>query len=129
MRLLLRLGLAPRTTVLLTVPGRRSGAPRSTPVTLVEEDGQRWLVAPYGPVGWVHNTRAAGHVELSRGRRSETVRVRELGPEAAAPVLKAYVERVPITQSYFDAAPDAPLAAFVAEAPKHGWVPRIPTIP
>jgi len=119
MRLLLRLGLAPRTTMLLTVPGRRSGTPRSTPVTLVEENGQRWLVAPYGPVGWVHNARAAGQVALSRGRRFETVQVKELAPEAAAPILKAYVERVPITRPYFDAAPDAPLTAFVAEATKH----------
>jgi deazaflavin-dependent oxidoreductase (nitroreductase family) len=95
MRLLLPLGLAPRTTMLLTVPGRRSGTPRSTPVTLVEEDGQRWLVAPYGAVGWVHNARAAGQLELSRGRHSETVRVKELAPEAAAPVLKAYVAPSP----------------------------------
>jgi deazaflavin-dependent oxidoreductase (nitroreductase family) len=126
MRLLLRLGLAPRTTVLLTVPGRRSGTPRSTPVTLVEEDGQRWLVAPYGPVGWVRNARAAGQVELSRGGRSETVHVQELAPEAAAPILKAYVERVPITRPYFDAAPDAPLAAFAAAAPKHPVFQIIP---
>jgi deazaflavin-dependent oxidoreductase (nitroreductase family) len=126
MRLLLRLGLAPRTTVLLTVPGRRSGTPRSTPVTLVEDDGQRWLVAPYGPVGWVRNARAAGQVELSRGRRSETVHVQELAPEAATPILKAYVERVPITRPYFDAAPDAPLAAFAAEASKHPVFQIIP---
>ena len=119
MRLLLRLGLAPGTMMLLTVPGRRSGTPHSTPVTLVEENGQRWLVAPYGPVGWVHNARAAGQVELSHGRRSETVRVEELAPEAAAPILKAYVKRVPITRPYFDAAPDAPLTAFVTEAAKH----------
>ena len=119
MRQLIRLGLAPRTTVLLTVPGRRTGTPRSTPVTLVEEDGQRWLVAPYGPVAWVHNVRAAGQVKLSRGRSSESVRVTELAPEAAAPILRTYVERVPITRPYFDAAPDAPLAAFVAEATRH----------
>src|SRR3954452_13477066 len=93
MRQLLRLGLAPRTTMLLTVPGRRSGTPRSTPVTLVEMDAQRWLVAPYGPVGWVRNARAAGQVELSSGRHSETVRVEELAPEEAAPILKAYVKR------------------------------------
>jgi deazaflavin-dependent oxidoreductase (nitroreductase family) len=99
------------------VPYRRP--PRSTLVTLVEEDGQRWLVAPYGPVGWVHNARAAGQVQLSRGRRSETVRVKELAPEAAAPILKAYVERIPITRPYFDVTPDAPLAAFAAEAPEH----------
>ena len=119
MRLLLRLGLAPRTTMLLTVPGRRSGRPRSTPVILVEEDGKRWLVAPYGPVGWVRNARAAGQVQLSRGRHSETVRLKELAAEAAAPILKAYLERVPITRPYFDVAPDAPLAAFAAEAPRH----------
>ncbi len=119
MRLLLRLGLAPGTMMLLTVPGRRSGTPHSTPVTLVEENGQRWLVAPYGPVGWVHNARAAGQVELSQGRRSETVRVEELAPEAAVPTLKLYMERVPITRPYFDAAPDAPLTAFVTEAAKH----------
>jgi hypothetical protein len=40
-------------------------------------------------------------------------------PEAAAPILKAYVERVPITRPYFDVTPDAPPAAFAAEAPKH----------
>jgi deazaflavin-dependent oxidoreductase (nitroreductase family) len=119
MRQLIRLGLAPRTTVLLTVPGRRIGTPRSTPVTLVKEDGQHWLVAPCGPVGWVHNARAAGQVELSRGRHTETVRVKELAAEAAAPILKAYVERVSITRPYFDVAPDATLAAFAAEAPKH----------
>src|SRR5918993_1368227 len=119
MRLLLRLGLAPGTMMLLTVPGRRSGTPHSTPVTLVEENGQRWLVAPYGSVGWVHNARAAGQVAISHGRRSETVRVEELAPEAAAPILKAYVKRVPITRPYFDAAPDAPLTAFVTEAAKH----------
>jgi len=119
MRLLLRLGLAPRTTMLLTVPGRRSSTPRSTPVALVEDAGQRWLVAPYGPVGWVHNARAAGQVELSRGRRSETVRLHELAPEAAAPILKAYVQQVPITRPYFDVTPDAPLAAFAAEASGH----------
>src|SRR5918994_6685342 len=126
MRLLLRLGLAPRTTVLLTVPGRRTGRPRSTPVTLVEEDGQRWLVAPYGPVGWVHNARAAGQVQLSHGRRTETVRVKELAAEAAAPNLKAYLERVPITRPYFDVPPDATLAAFAAEAPKHPVFQVIP---
>ena len=126
MRLLLRLGLAPRTTMLLTVPGRRSSTPRSTPVALVEDAGQRWLVAPYGPVGWVHNARAAGQVELSRGRRSETVRLHELAPEAAAPILKAYVQQVPITRPYFDVTPDAPLAAFAAEAPKHSVFRVVP---
>jgi deazaflavin-dependent oxidoreductase (nitroreductase family) len=70
---LLRVGLAPRHTSLLTVHGRRSGTPYSTPVTLVEAGTHRWLVVPSGEVSWVRNARAAGQVTLSRGCRSETV--------------------------------------------------------
>ena len=118
-RLLLKLGLMPGPTYLLTVIGRRTGRPLSTPVTLVEEGGTRWLVAPYGDVAWVRNARAAGQVTLSRGRHSESLPIRELGPAEAAPVLQRYVTRVPITRPYFDAKPDSPLAAFIAESPRH----------
>ena len=118
-RLLLQLGLGPRSTYLMTVAGRRSGTPRSTPVTLVEEGGRRWLVAPYGAVAWVGNLRAAGRATLSRGGRSETIAVREIAPEEAAPVLKWYVTRVPITRPYFDVRPESDLGAFRAEAPRH----------
>ena len=116
---LLRLGLVPRPTYLLTVRRRKSGKARATPVTLVEEGRRRWLVAPYGAVNWVRNARAAGAVTLSRGRRSERVAVVELGPEEAAPVLQRYVTRVPIARPSFDATPQSPLEAFVAEAPRH----------
>jgi deazaflavin-dependent oxidoreductase (nitroreductase family) len=118
-KILLRVGLGPRHIYLLTVRGRHSGTPYSTPVMLVEDGTHRWLVAPYGEVSWVRNARAAGQVTLSRGRRSETVALVELGPEEAAPVLKQYITDVPITRPFFDATPDAPLAAFVAEAPRH----------
>jgi deazaflavin-dependent oxidoreductase (nitroreductase family) len=118
-RLLLKLGLMPGPTYLLTVSGRRTGRPLSTPVTLVEEGGTRWLVAPYGDVAWVRNARAAGQITLSRGGRSETLAIRELNATEAAPVLQRYVTRVPITRPYFDAKPDSPLATFEAEAPRH----------
>jgi deazaflavin-dependent oxidoreductase (nitroreductase family) len=116
---LLRLGLGPARTYLLTVAGRQSGAPRTTPVTLVEDGGRRWLVAPYGEVAWVRNLRAAGKATLSRGRHTDPIRVREIDAENAAPVLKMYVTRVPITRPYFDAKPESDLAAFRAEAPRH----------
>jgi len=119
MRGLLRLGLASKTTYLLTVKGRRTGTPRSTPVILQEDGGQRWLVSPYGDVGWVRNARAAGRVTLSRGRQSETFGIAELDANEAAPVLKRYVASVPITRPFFDAKPDAPLQAFIAEASGH----------
>jgi deazaflavin-dependent oxidoreductase (nitroreductase family) len=118
-RLLLKLGLMPGPTYMLTVPGRRTGRPLSTPVTLVEDGGNRWLVSPYGDVAWVRNARAAGQVTLTRGRRTETVPIRELNAGDAAPVLQRYVARVPITRPYFDVTPASPRAAFEAEAPRH----------
>lgn len=116
---LLRLGVKLDGTYLLSVSGRRSGKIHTTPVTLVEQGGQRWLVAPYGEVNWVRNARAAGRVTLRRGRHSETVTIVELGPEESAPVLKEYLKHVPIVRPYFDATPDSPLEAFAAEAVRH----------
>jgi hypothetical protein len=68
---LLRVGLGPRHTYLLTVHGRRSGTRHSTPVTLVEEGTNRWRVAPYGEVSWVRNAHAVGRVTLSRANRAK----------------------------------------------------------
>jgi deazaflavin-dependent oxidoreductase (nitroreductase family) len=111
-------GISGRHTYILTVRGRTSGRPHSTPVTLVE-NGERWLVAPYGEVGWVRNARAAGGVDLRHGRHVETMRIEEVGPEQAAPVLRAYLREVAVTRPFFDVKPDAPPEAFVAEAPRH----------
>jgi len=46
--ILLHAGVKMGTTSLLTVRGRTSGQPHTVPVILVEQDGQRFLVAPYG---------------------------------------------------------------------------------
>jgi deazaflavin-dependent oxidoreductase (nitroreductase family) len=117
---LLRVGLGPQHTYLLTVRGRRTGTPYSTPVTLVEEGTHRWLVAPYGEVSWVRNARAAGQVTLTRGRRSETRAIEEIvDPVEAGPILKAYAERVPITRRYFKAHHDARVEAFASEVADH----------
>jgi deazaflavin-dependent oxidoreductase (nitroreductase family) len=118
-RVLLRIGVSPPHTYLLTVRGRKSGHPYSTPLTLVEEAGKRWLVAPYGEVGWVRNARAAKQVTLSRVRRFETVRIVELTAEDAAPVLKKYLAQVPVVRPFFDVTPNSNLREFVAEASRH----------
>ncbi len=119
MRSLLRLGLAPRHTYLLTVAGRKTGALYSTPVTLVEYGDTRWLVAPYGEVDWVRNARVAGEVILSRRGRSERVSIVNAALRECGPVLKKYIALEPITRPYFDANPDSPAEAFEAEASRH----------
>jgi deazaflavin-dependent oxidoreductase (nitroreductase family) len=119
MRLMIRWNIAPPQTYLMTVRGRKTGNLYSTPVSLVREEGRRWLVSPYGEVSWVKNARAAGQVTLSRGGKAETVRIRELGPAESAPILKQYVQLEKIVQPYFDATPDSPLEAFIAEAARH----------
>ena len=118
-RPLARLGLTGPRTHLLTVPGRRTGRPWSTPVSIVEEGGERWLVAPYRSRNWVMNARAAGRVELRRGRRRERLAVVELGPEEAVPVLRRYYELARVTRPFFEVSLDSPEQDWVAEAPRH----------
>ncbi|MFQ5555547.1 MAG: nitroreductase family deazaflavin-dependent oxidoreductase [Acidimicrobiia bacterium] len=77
-------------TYLLTTTGRTSGLSRTTPVTLVIDGTERWLVAPYGAVGWVHNLRASGIGTLERGVITEEITVSELPPALSAPVLATY---------------------------------------
>jgi deazaflavin-dependent oxidoreductase (nitroreductase family) len=117
--MLLRAGVKMGTTSLLTVRGRKSGQPYTVPVVLVEQNGQRWLVAPYGVVQWVRNIRVAGTATLTRGRHSEVISVTELPAQQAAPVLKQYLSQVSAIQPYFDVTADSPLEAFEREAPRH----------
>jgi deazaflavin-dependent oxidoreductase (nitroreductase family) len=116
---LVRLGIGPGHTYLLAVSGRRTGRIYRTPVTLVEQGPNRWLVAPYGERSWVKNARAAGWVELRRGRRAERMRIEEVPPDERAPILRAYLRQVPFTRDFFAASPGAPVEAFAAEADRH----------
>ncbi len=81
--------------------------------------GERWLVAPYGERNWVLNARAAGRVELRRGRTTELLDVRELPPAEAAPVLREYYRRNRVTRPFFRVTLESPLGEWLAEAPEH----------
>jgi deazaflavin-dependent oxidoreductase (nitroreductase family) len=81
--------------VVLTVTGRKSGKPRSTPITPMYIDGKGYVVEGFPGADWVRNARAAGDVTLTQGRRSEQVRMVELSPEDARPVLRAFPAEVP----------------------------------
>ncbi len=117
---LLRMGVKMGTMTLLIVRGRTSGQPRTTPVTLVELDEDRLLIAPFGTVNWVRNLRAAGEATLTRGRLSERVSAVELSIQEAAPILKKSLADAPsFVTNYFDVTLDSPLADFEREAPRH----------
>ncbi len=118
-RPLARLGLAGRRTHLLTVRGRKTGRPYSTPVSLAWLEGERYVVAPYGERSWVKNARAAGWVELRRGSTRERLAVEEASPEQAVPVLRDYYRWAWVTRQFFGVTLDSAHEEWVAEAPRH----------
>ncbi len=76
---------------LLTVPGRKSGQPRTTPIAVLEQDGKRYLGTPYGVVDWVRNLRAAGEATFTRGCHTEQIRAIELPEDEGGLVLKRFI--------------------------------------
>jgi deazaflavin-dependent oxidoreductase (nitroreductase family) len=120
MRGMLALGISLNGSALITVPGRKTGRPHSTPITMVEFQGQRYVQSPFGSVNWVRNLRAAGTATLSWGRRHETVAATELTPEQAAPVIKSMLPRAPkVIRDYFDVTPESSLEEIIRDAPNH----------
>jgi deazaflavin-dependent oxidoreductase (nitroreductase family) len=116
---MLKAGIGGRSYYLLTTVGRVSGQQRTTPVIVVHSGDERWLVSPYGQVGWVRNVRTHPVVSLRRGRRTEVLRAVEASPQAAAPVLQHYVRSVRVTAPFFDAKGTDPVERFVEEAGRH----------
>src|SRR3712207_6049138 len=76
-----RRGLTIGTMHLLTVPGRRSGEPRTTPVSPLTVAGRRYIIAGLEGADWVKNARASGWAILARGRKEERVGLVELPVE------------------------------------------------
>src|SRR5882757_11459449 len=91
-----KLGIPTGPAMVLTVPGRKSGRPRSTPMTPFEFGGGLYVVAGYPGADWAANARAAGTGTLARGRRSRQVRIVELSVDEARPVLRAFSTEVPV---------------------------------
>ena len=59
---------------LITIPGRTTGVPRTTPVAIiVDGSGRRWVWAPWGDVQWVRNLRVAGGATITFRGRAEAV--------------------------------------------------------
>ncbi len=97
---MLRAGIPMGPNALITVRGRKSGEPRTTPVALIEIGGRRWVSSPYGDVNWVRNLRAAGRASLTVARRQENVTATELDSDERVvffrDLMGPYVKRIPL---------------------------------
>jgi hypothetical protein len=96
-----RLGLAVGSMHVLSVPGRQSGVFRSTPVSLLTVDNQRYIVAGLDDADWVLNARAAGRGMLRRGRIEEHVSQFELPVGDRAPILREFPRLIPQGVPFF----------------------------
>jgi deazaflavin-dependent oxidoreductase (nitroreductase family) len=124
---MVRKGRGPAPMHVLTTTGRKSGQSRSVPVDVIEIEGVRYLVAPYGPVGWVHNIRANPEVTLSRGHEAATWQAAEVhGAEAVQPI-REYIRLIRVTKDYWEVGPDASDEQIEAIVPRHPVFRLVPS--
>lgn len=96
----LGLGFGGKGPVILEVRGRKSGKLRSTPITPMTVDAQRYVLAGLPGSDWAANVRAAGEVGLRQGRKIERVRAVELSADEARPILRHFPTEVPTGVSF-----------------------------
>ena len=105
----------------LAVRGRTSGEWRTTPVNLLEYQGQRYLVAPRGVTQWVRNVRAGSDVELRLGSHREPIQLAELADPEKPDLLRRYLQRWKweVGQFFEGVGPEAPEEEINRIAPNH----------
>ncbi len=94
---------------ILSVRGRNSGQPRSTPIVVLEHEGERYLVTPYGNTEWVRNLRAAGTGQLKQHGRTEEFAAVEVAAAERPPIIEAYLRKygkMPTVSRTFKQLPD-----------------------
>lgn len=96
-----KLGVVTGPVRVLTVVGRKSGQPRSTPATPFTLAGKLYVAGGYPKADWVLNARAAGEGIVTKGRSSERVAFVELTAEQARPVLRAFPREVPAGVGFY----------------------------
>jgi hypothetical protein len=100
MKALQRMGIAFFSFHLISVPGRRSGLLRTTPVSPFSVDGQRYILS-FGQTQWVKNARESGWGILARGRRRWKVALVEVRPPESAVVVREFPHKVRAGVQFF----------------------------
>jgi hypothetical protein len=100
MKALQRVGIAFFSFHLISVPGRRSGLLRTTPVSPFSVDGQRYILS-FGQTQWVQNARESGWGILARGRRQWKVAFVEVRPPESAVIVRQFPLKIPAGVQFF----------------------------
>ena len=77
----------------LSVRGRTSGRWHTTPVAVLEHDGERYLVSYRGASDWARNLEASHTARLTQRGRAEEIDVADVPVAERAPLLAAYGDR------------------------------------
>jgi deazaflavin-dependent oxidoreductase (nitroreductase family) len=96
-----KLGIAAGPVRVLTVVGRKSGQPRSTPATPFTYEGKLYVAGGYPKADWVLNARAAGEGTVTKGRAVERVAFVELSADEARPVFRVFPREVPAGVGFY----------------------------
>jgi deazaflavin-dependent oxidoreductase (nitroreductase family) len=88
MKSFLHLGIPAGPMTLLTVCGRKTGKPHTTPVGLFKIGDHRYIFDTFGNADWVRNLRASGEAKIGRGLRRKHVIATPLGREDTSLVLR-----------------------------------------
>jgi len=126
--LLVKLGLGMRHNYLVEVRGRKTGRLYSNPINLLEVKGKQYLIAPRGYTQWVRNAEAAGQVNLRKGSKSRTFKLRPLTSNEKPELLKAYLDSFkPTVQRYFPVPAGSPATSFADLADRYPAFELLPT--
>jgi deazaflavin-dependent oxidoreductase (nitroreductase family) len=108
------LGIGASYSYLLEVRGRKSGKIHSTPVSLMEINSKKFLVAPRGLTQWVRNAEAAREITLKRGSKRQKYHLRALNENEKPEILKTYLDRYKsAVQKFFPIPAGSPTSAFI----------------
>jgi deazaflavin-dependent oxidoreductase (nitroreductase family) len=116
---MLRRGFGAGAQQLLSVPGRKSGLLRTTPVAAVQVDGNRYIVAGWENSDWVRNVRTAGWGIVGRGRNTERVQLTEVPVAERMPILREFARHVRGGRAFLTVAADASDDEFAKASPNH----------
>ena len=126
MKSFLYLGVPAGPMTLLTVRGRKTGKPHTTPVGLFKIGERRYIFDTFGNADWVRNLRASGEARIGRGFRRKRVIATPLHREEASLVLReilaSYVNsriKSSFLKMGYSLTKDSTIADYDREAKKH----------